>query len=261
LKNFSLGFRAPFLALPYIWRHRLFLHTAAAVAIHAVLVARLFFGLFFFFWPLLKDLQGLLSTLGQGRPWLSAILGGVGFLILGLGAVLLTLAAGVLTLVLGRVLAGPFLDLLSERVEEIETGVKAPAFSVGRLARGVLLSGLDLVPSLIIFAFFQMALWLIGFIPLVGAPASTALSLSGGALFLAHEFLGFTLMRRFVPWADRWAYVFQHKALSLGLGASCLLLLWVPFVNLMLLPLCAVGGTLAICRTKGLSETQGLWKS
>lgn len=246
MKEFIQGATAPFRAAGFIVRHRLFALTGLCMVLHWVLAAALLAAGFLIAWPYLHQLKVFFETLWEGQPILATLGKTMGFVLFFLAGALLLALVALLTLVLGRVAAGPFLDLLSERVEEIATGIPAPAFSVGRVARGMGLALLDLLPSLALLAVFQGLVWLIGFIPVVGAVVSPILSVSGGAFFLAHEFLGLTLLRRFLPWERRWAFVFRHGSLSVGFGLACLVLLWVPFLNLMLLPLCATGGTLAV---------------
>ncbi|MBN8218705.1 MAG: EI24 domain-containing protein [Spirochaetes bacterium] len=248
IRDALTGFSYPLRAVPYLFRHRLFLLTGLCLAVHLVLVAAVLVPVLWYVWPLLGDLQKHLVSLGEGHAWLMKILAGLGYFIRLIGLLLVFLATGVLVLVAGRVAAGPFLDLLSERVEELETGVPAAAFSAARLGRGLILALKDLAPNLLILVGFQALVWLFGLIPVVGTLGAPVLAAAGTSIFLAHEFMGLVLLRRFVPYFPRWGFVMGHKALAAGFGASCLVLMAVPFLNLALLPLCAVGGTFAVCR-------------
>ncbi|MEM6733160.1 MAG: EI24 domain-containing protein, partial [Myxococcota bacterium] len=72
-------------------------------------------------------------------------------------------------------------------------------------------------------------------------------SFAFSALLLSVEFVGLSLTRRFVNYRGRWRIIWDNKGLSLGFGSASMLLLLVPGLNLILLPLAAVGGTLAYC--------------
>jgi CysZ protein len=248
LGELAEGFTFPFQAIPYVFRHRLFGLTGLCLAVHLILVAAVLVPLIYFTWPLMADLQNYLVTRVDGHAVLMTILSGLGWFLRILALLLVFLATGVLVLVIGRVAAGPFLDLLSERVEELETGVAAPAFSWPRLMRGVGLAIFDLFPNLAILVVFQLVVWFLGFIPIVGTIGAPVLSGAGASIFLAHEFMGLPLQRRFAPYFARWRFVFDRKARSIGFGAACFVLMLVPFLNLALLPLCAIGGTFAVCR-------------
>ena len=73
------------------------------------------------------------------------------------------------------------------------------------------------------------------------------ISFGFSALLLAHEFMGLPLTRQLVSYRERWSHVWRHKWLAVGMGTSTMLLLAIPGINLVLLPLASVGGTLMYC--------------
>ncbi len=145
--------------------------------------------------------------------------------------------------VVGRVVAAPFLEVLTRRVERLygvegwprEPGVLA---SLGRaLGHGLVRLGL--------FGLVMFPLWLLGLLlPGLGSLAASLLAWVITCFFLAGEFLDYPLERRGFSFWAKLGYVRRLGAAGLAFGAVVFLLGAVPVVNLALLPLAAVGGTL-----------------
>jgi len=235
-----------FEALGFIRRARLWGLAAAGIAVNVVLLAVLVGG----------SLAVTLPILAQAQAWLLNLTttGGIlhGFFVL-LGTILtvalvvLVVAANALVLALfGQTLAGPFLDLLSERVEELERGFAPYPFAVGRLLSGIVISLKDLVASLLLLLLVNLPITLIGLTGVGSLPAAIA-SFCFSAWLLAHQFVGLSLIRHQASYSVRWRVVRKSKLLSLGFGAATMALVVVPGLNVLLLPLAAVGGTLLYC--------------
>ena len=76
---------------------------------------------------------------------------------------------------------------------------------------------------------------------------SAALGFCFAALLFAAQFGGWSLTRYFISFPGRWRVVWRNKSLGFGLGVATMVLMLVPLLNLVLLPLAAVGGTLLYC--------------
>ena len=64
------------------------------------------------------------------------------------------------------------------------------------------------------------------------------------------EFVGLPLARQLVGYRRRWGVVWDNRWLAAGFGSAVAVLFIVPGLNLVLLPLAAVGGTLLYCDLK-----------
>jgi CysZ protein len=162
---------------------------------------------------------------------------------------LLTLALGVGTLVAGAVLglavalllAAPVLERLSRRVEiragrrpvAAETGLR---WEIAQSLKGSLYF-LGAAPGVV----------LLGLIPLVG-PILGAL---WGAHALAFQQTDMGLGRRGLSFGERRAWHRRFRAESLGFGLMGLLVLVIPFANILLAPVLTVGGTLLVLELEG----------
>jgi CysZ protein len=146
----------------------------------------------------------------------------------------------------GGVIAAPFLDVLSERVErlvahrpfEAPAGVRA---ALRRSARSVVAEGQR-------FAFFlagEALLLALGFVP--GAqPFAAAAGLGFAALFMPLAYTGFALDRREVPFAARRRWITSHGLEMLSFGGFALALYAVPGLSFLCLPWLVTAGTLLV---------------
>lgn len=197
--------------------------------------------------PYLVGLDAWLGSLAAEGSLLDALLGFAASLVWVLSALALFVGAGLVVVLLGQAIASPFLDLLSERVEAEQLGGANAPMNAARLVRVVRVSVTDLVGGLTILLLVQLPLFAVGLVPIVGTIPATVGGITLNALLFAHEFVGLSYARRLVSYGGRWRIVRANLAVCLGFGLATLLMLLVPLVNLVLLPIAAVGGTLLFC--------------
>lgn len=234
---FAKGFWAPLGGLtflrktPALWRY---------VWVPALLNVFLFGGLGTLFVVLFPHLVGLI--LPQGGAWYLVILRAIMWI---LGSVLVLLLFLVTFTAVGTAVAGPFNELLSERVEELKKGTYLKSQEglwpqVRRSARSILES----IKYLASYLLGSLVILLLGLVPAVGPPLSSILGALWTFLFLTLEFGDYYLARHWVRFKERWGIVWSHKWASIGFGMGCSLLLMIPFLNLLLMPGAVTGGTL-----------------
>ena len=144
------------------------------------------------------------------------------------------MAAGVLVgLGVALLLAAPALDALSRRVEERQNG-GLPAAGAGlrwELAESAKATLYFLAAAPIVL--------LLSLVPVVGAP----LGLLWGGHALSLQQTDPALTRRGKSFTERRRWHGRYRLESLGFGAAGLILLLVPFANLLLVPALTVGAT------------------
>lgn len=148
------------------------------------------------------------------------------------------------------IINGPFMSLLSERVENIVRFGKDEVAEPFRLKtaayqmfRGVSIS----IGNLLKESFFMVVLGILALFPLFGIIAPL-LVLLVQAHYAGFGNLDFTLERHFNVKRSR-AFVRDYRGLALGNGLLYMLLLFIPFLGLFLAPpLATVAGTLEILR-------------
>jgi CysZ protein len=152
----------------------------------------------------------------------------------------------VFTTVAGAI-AGPFNELLSERVEAVLTRRPPPPFSLRELVHGAAVGVLHAVRRLA-KALLGIALVIaIGFVPVVGAVAAVLIGGWFAASAAAYDCYDAILARRAMAYRDKLAYLARHRGRTLGLGLAVAGLLLVPGLNLVALGLGAAGATVAAC--------------
>lgn len=163
---------------------------------------------------------------------------------------LVAAAAALAALLLASVLAAPFHDALSRRVEEIVSGSAPEVAGEGLL--GLLREGrrasLEELRRLAFFFGIQALLGVIGLaVPggqLVAAPAMTLVAM----LFLPLDYASYALDRRRLTFREKRRWLRDHAAAMLGFGAAAFALCLVPGLNLLAMPVFVVAGTLLALR-------------
>ena len=244
--SFLQGFRAPFEGVSFLWGNR---GLWRYVWIPFLVNVLLFLGLGVIFVALYPGL--IQHLLPSGDAWylslLRALLWAVGSAILAIGFLL------VFTVV-GNLIAGPFNDALSERVEGSMGGHVRPARGLGSQLGELGRTALEEVKRVLFFMAGSLVLLLWNLIPGVGQAIYTVTAGIWTLLFLALEFGDYYLVRHWVRFRTRWALIWSHRWSSLGFGLGASLLLMIPIVNLLLIPCAVTGGTLLWLR---LAPSQG----
>jgi len=176
-------------------------------------------------------------------------------LLLGLWVVLTVLVGIVLTTLsfvcvwaMAGILATPFTDYLSEKVEERILGPREEPFSVKVFIGDVRLSVCHSLLNLALYLVIMLPLLLLNLIPVAGSVLFVVLSSIVTSFFMARDMLDGPLSRRRLTFRQKVRIIIDHKALMSGLGAATACLLWIPFLNFLCLPIAATGGALLYCR-------------
>lgn len=252
------GFFYPLRAIGFITRNNMWPLTMVAIMINAVLLILLIVVTLWVAVPWLNDLDVWLMSASDAE-WLQPLLGALSWFVWILSVLVIIAANAVLLVLLGQAVASPFLDMLSERVEQISIGTVPAPFTVGRTIKSVVMALSDLVWSLMFLVAFNAPILLIGIIiPVVGTAAAAVASFVFTALVLAQEFVTMPAGRQMVPFRKRFGMIWRNRWLSFGFGIATMGIMMVPGLNLLLLPLAAVGGTMAYCdlHAAGRANTQ-----
>ncbi len=170
-----------------------------------------------------------------------AIIGAIVWLL----AVLLVLATAYVLYVASCLVAtAPFAGILSERAEQVHSGVPVPPTTwrhaltlsvrgVGQMLLGVMLYLAIAVPLFVVH-------WAVPAL----APFLWIASVVQAALFFAFDAFNEPMHRRGASWGQKWRFVGAHLSESLGFGTGVALLMMVPLFSIIVTPVAIVGGTL-----------------
>ena len=168
----------------------------------------------------------------------------LGWLVKWIMLLVFALAVYVLFTLVGGVLASPFLDVLSERLEWIVTGrvetgpggLQAVLRSAGRALReetkrmGFLLA-------------VQLLFLALAFLPGL-QPLVVLANLIFAALFVSLDYTGYVLDRRGIRFQQRRRWIWRNRGAMFGFGATALGTFLIPGLNFLCLPWLVSAGTL-----------------
>jgi CysZ protein len=147
---------------------------------------------------------------------------------------------------IGGIVAAPFLDVLSERVERIATGQPARAGGgLRELLDGALRSVIEEGKRTFFFVGVQLAIVVFGLFPGV-QPIAALASLAFTALFLPLDYTAYALDRRRVRFRVRRRWIGANLGQMLGFGGFGLALFFVPGLSFLCLPWLVTSGTLLV---------------
>lgn len=230
MPGFLRGFASPFRGFAFLaGRRELWKYAAGAYALNLVLFA----GLAVALWAAWPELLRALTP-EKTPSWLVPVL----------SCVLLLVAAFLalfLFTIVGNLVAGPFLDAMTERMLGLLGETLPPprgvASALGR-------TFVNQFVKLVLFGGIQVLL-----LALLVTPAGFLHPPLAGlltVLFLALEYADYPLDARRVPVPSRLGWVFRHARPALGFGAACLGLSLVPFLLYLLLPSAVCGAVLLV---------------
>jgi CysZ protein len=185
----------------------------------------------------------------------------VGWLVANLPSWLTGLASSLLTLVIilamsfcalvvfvtvAGIVAGPFNEMLSERIEAVLTGQPEAPFSWSAFVREAVRGAFHSIRRLISSLIGLVIVFAIGLVPVIGTIAALLIGVWLAARAAAYDSYDAVLARRSMAYRDKLAYLARHRQRTFGLGAAVAGLLLVPGVNLIALGLGAAGATVAV---------------
>jgi CysZ protein len=145
--------------------------------------------------------------------------------------------------VTGAIIASPFNDILSEKTEEILTGVtNEEPFVFKIFLKDALQTVMDESKKIFVFVILMLLLLPLNLLPGGTLPYSI-LSVMLTVFFLVVEYTGYVFYRKHLTFHDQRRFIFSQKFLMLGFGTGIMGVLAVPFLQFLCIPLGVVGAT------------------
>ncbi len=162
-----------------------------------------------------------------------------------LAGVVLFLASAVIFVSVAALIAGPFNEMLSESLEEHETGAASPPFRLPGFLRDLVVGIIHAARRVAVYVAVMIGLLVLGVaVPVVGTFAATVLGAIATARFASYDAYDAVWSRRRLRYRDKMAYMRAHRWRTLGLGAAVSVLVIVPGLNVIGLAIGATGATL-----------------
>jgi CysZ protein len=171
--------------------------------------------------------------------------------------VLLTLVtlllSTVLVVALSSTLAAPFNDALSEQVERIVTGAEGQPFRLATVLRDAVRTVALEATKLAIYAGVMIPLFVLSLlVPVAGPALYSVVSFLFTSAYFAIDYIDWPATRRGRGVSERLSLLSKRSGPMFGFGAGVAVLLFVPVVNLLLMPAAVAGGTLFYLDLEGL---------
>lgn len=211
-------------------------------------------------WLVLDHRDALLAALWSAPPdgdglWASMLRGvrsAFGFILTLLALGLAVVAA----LFASQIAAAPFHEALSHAVELIRCGTSPDASSLRALIRDALRSMQLACAKLALYVALMLPLWIGSLlVPGIGAVIASGAGFAITVAFVALDHLDWAAARHGLSVRERIGLLRAHPAATSGFGLSVWALLFVPVVNLVLMPAAVAGGTLLFIELRAPSET------
>lgn len=140
--------------------------------------------------------------------------------------------------------AAPFCSAISDRVEAIHTGVTLPpqpfSTTLREAGRGVL----HAIARAFVYLLISLPLSLFNMIFPPLAPVILCGQFVVTSYFLAYDFLDYPLSRRCAGFGQKWKFIDEHRAESLGFGFMLGLIFLFPVINVLMAPFAAAGAAI-----------------
>lgn len=238
--KFLSGFVAPLRGIRYLLGHPTLLPLAALPLLANMAVLTL---MVFILGPHVSTWvsQWVAGIVAPGSAWYYVLV-----IPLKLLAWFLALATGaVFVNLFGTLIASPFNDMLSAKVETIEG--RLPDDQVRSWSQAVARIGLVMLDEAKKWAVYVLVMLCL--VPLMLVPVAGHLAFSFlGALvtfwFLGFEYLDYCFSRRATRFTERRQFCWANKGAIVGLGAAITCGTMIPFAGFVVMPLAVVGATL-----------------
>jgi len=235
ISTFSQGFFYPFRAGKFIKQHPVLLkYIAIPFSINVVVLsAAVYWGLSFFN-------SIVVHYIPQGDAWYWVILSYFLWTLAILMTMILVFFGFTVT---GAIIASPFNDILSEKTEELLTGMPNEEPFVFRVfLKDAMHTVMDESKKIIIFVVLMLLLLPLNLLPGGTLPYSI-LSVLLTVFFLVVEYTGYVFYRKHLTFRDQRRYISAHKVVMMGFGTGVMAVLGVPFLQFFCIPLGVVGAT------------------
>lgn len=244
LADFVSGAKLPFRGLRYLFAHRGLKRYAALPLIMNLVLYTVAAGVFFYFlwhWEI-----GLVEWdfWGPVGGWLAAVVNWMGWM-LKLVVAMLALAAAFFTFTgVGMVLASPFNDILSEKVEVVYFGSDNKLNLPFRFtAKAAVLSIYDSLTNLAMQLLCTVLTLPFLLIPLVGFLPMFLVN----AYFAGFGYVDAAMARNFLRPPQKQLLSGKRFWTIIGFGIAMQVAFTIPFMGLFLMPVGVVSGTLVFC--------------
>ena len=192
------------------------------------------------------------SILGLLSPWIAALAAYLpgswaDNLLKIVAGIVLAIASVSIFISLAALIAAPFNEELSEAIEERETGVPGPKFSILRFLVDLVIGIAHAARRVSIYIVVMGALLILGIaVPVIGTTVAAVLGAIATARFASYDAFDAIWARRRWRYRQKTAYLRENRWRTLGMGGVVAVVLVVPGLNVIGLSIGATAATLRV---------------
>lgn len=236
MKDFFFGFSYPFKSISFFRKHpKIILYSIIPFIINVIIYVTVFYFAYGWIIGFSGDITGTNKSV---TSWWQEFLN---ILILVISFILLLIVCYLVFIIFSSIITAPFNEKISCIVEEIVTKEKIEN-KIG-FWKDILISIEAELLKLFFYFSILIPILLLNFIPVVGTIISTTLGVIFSFFYNALDFLDYPMTRMQYSLKKKISIVASKKMLSLGFGCSVFLILFIPFINALLKPICVIEGT------------------
>ncbi|HEY9617136.1 MAG TPA: EI24 domain-containing protein [Microcoleaceae cyanobacterium] len=187
--------------------------------------------------------------LSRWLTWIPSVATVFDELLQGLLALLLLVMTGFLLVQFGAILGAPWYGMVAEQIEKERLG-ELPVMgspSLGRIVHDIWRAIAFQLKKLLLLVVIGIPLLLLNFFPPIGNVIASVGSVALAALMVVLDFIDPPLERRRLRFRTKIGMLIRTIPASVSFALVCLGLMSIPFLNLIMVPVCVMAGTLFSC--------------
>lgn len=187
--------------------------------------------------------------LSRWLMWIPSVATVFDELLQGLLALLLLVMTGFLLVQFGAIFGAPWYGMVAEQIEQERLG-ELPVMgspSLGRIAHDIWRAIAFQLKKLLLLVVIGIPLLLLNFFPPIGNVIASVGGVALAALMVVLDFIDPPLERRRLRFRTKIGMLIRTIPASVSFALVCLGLMSIPFLNLIMVPVCVMAGTLFSC--------------
>ncbi len=236
MKEFFFGFIYPFKSINFFFKHpKLILFSIVPFLINIIIYGTIFILSYKWIIGFSGKVTGAQDI---NAVWWQELLN---VLILIISFIILLFICYLAFITLSSIITAPFNEKISCYVEEVVTKEKVK-YDVG-FWKDAWFSIKAETLKIIFYLSIIIPILLLNLIPVIGSIFSTIFGTFFSFFFNALDFLDYPMTRKFYNLRKKIKVIMSKKLLSLGFGASVFIIMFLPFINVLLKSICVTSGT------------------
>lgn len=149
----------------------------------------------------------------------------------------------------GTIMCAPFLDFVSAKTEKYLTGSDGTT-GTGLLSfmRSIFVTFRNTIGLLLLFLVFNILLFIINFIPVMGSIVYGFISSMSLMLFIGYQFYDLNVERHGLPFGSKFEIMWKNKWSCIGIGFAFMIMTYIPIIGFLSTVAASSGAAMIYCK-------------